>query len=238
MITIAPQKGGDTAIFDAGRLIGTVAVSHNPFHKRNAYLTLRLQRYDGDAAPEFFRALRERLACPLQVMVGSGEEDLALFLTAGGFERKRRCFETEAATANLRSSLGDTIPFKKATKGSGEYNLCCEAQYKSYAETHRAVNPLTADLPEFCRVLPEAAAFSVENGRLCHWAFLEENEIAYVGTRDMGGFSRFAGSLLADMFTKYDTVRFEADDCDGAAMALRSFFDLPATPFCDTYVSP
>lgn len=238
MISVEPQKDGNYAVSESGRLIGTVAVSHNPFHARNAYLKLGLQQYDDAAAPELFRCLRETLEAPMQVMLESGEERLALFLTAGGFKRKRRCYETEASMADLKAPLSGVFPLRWAAKGAAEYRLCCEAQYKSYVDTHESVNPLTAELTDFCRILPDTAVFHVDAGCLLHWAFVEENEIAYIGTGDIESFCRFAATLLAELLTRYGTVRFEADDCDPAAMALRAFFDLPDAPFCDTYVYP
>lgn len=238
MISLKPQNAGAYAVFESGNRIGTVTVSRNPLHKRNAYITLDLQQLDAVNAPELFRVLRERLACPLQVMVDSGEDRLAAFLAFGGFTRRRRCYITEASQTQLKSSSRSSFRLETAASGSLEYNLICEAQYRSYAKTHEAVNPLTAELSDFCRHLPETVLYRTENGRLCHWAFVEDNEIAYVGTTDMGSFICFAETLLTDLFVLHRTVLFEADDCDPAAMALRSFFDLPDTPCCDTYVYP
>ncbi len=78
--------------------------------------------------------------------------------------------------------------------------------------------------------------FHMEDGQIAHWALTEENEIAYIGTNAPEEFPQFAGTLLARMLAEHGNNFFECDDCDPAAMALPSLFDLPDAPYCDTYI--
>ncbi len=57
-----------------------------------------------------------------------------------------------------------------------------------------------------------------------------------------GGFEKarrcYEMQVSADeqMLTEFGDIFFECDDCDPAAMVLRSFFDLPNASYCDTYI--
>ncbi len=236
MISIVPQNDIVYGIFDSNRLIGSVKTSQNPYHARNIYLHLELETYDVATAADLFRRLRNLLGKPLQVMLDSCDTHQAAWLRAGGFERARRCYEMQVSAADLKCSVRTRLPLEQATQGSEAYRLCCEMLYHSYAETHEAVSPLTASLQDFCRDLPETAVFHMENGQIAHWAFIEENEMAYVGTNAPEEFPPFAETLLSKMLAEHGSIFFECDDCDPAAMALRSFFDLPDAPYCDTYI--
>ena len=69
-----------------------------------------------------------------------------------------------------------------------------------------------------------------------HCAFVEENEIAYVCTADIRAFAAFAAAVAAELFKEYETICFEADDCDEAAMALKALFASGELSETDTYV--
>ncbi len=236
MISIVPESDSEYGIFDADRFIGSVTTSQNPYHAKNIYLHIALETYDVAAAAGLFGRLRKLLGRPMQVMLESGNTNQAAWLLAGGFKRARRCYETQVSADDLKCSIGGHMLLEKATQGSEEYRLCCEMLYHSYAKTHEAVSPLTASLEEFCRDLPENAVFHMENGQITHWAFVEENEIAYVGTNVPGEFQPFAETLLSQMLAEHGNIFFKCDDCDPAAMGLRSFFALPDAPYCDTYI--
>lgn len=236
MVSIVPEGESNYRIFDSNIPIGTITTSRNPYHAKNIYLDIELEKYDMAAANDLFRRLRTMLGTSLQVMLDPCDRKQARYLIAGGFERVRRCYEMQVSANNLKFSISDHIPLNKAVQGSAEYLRCCQLLYQSYAKTHERVSPLTASLQEFCRGLPETVVFRMENGQIIHWAFVEENEIAYVGTSDPQEFQPFAGALLSQMLAAFENIFFECDDCDSAAMALRSFFDLPDAPYCDTYV--
>ena len=78
--------------------------------------------------------------------------------------------------------------------------------------------------------------YSTRGGEIKSIAFVAENEIAYVCGADEKCFAAFASSLVCTMLEKYETIYFESDDCDWAAMLLRSLFKNQEETSYDTYV--
>lgn len=68
------------------------------------------------------------------------------------------------------------------------------------------------------------------------FAFLEGNEIAYLGSADIGSFRDFAVNLVLSLFEAHRTLVFESDDCDPLAMGLRSLFKNQRDSSFDTYI--
>ena len=236
MITIEFQNDRRCEVFDSGESIGYVSVSRNSFHALNRYLELELAQYDPANAKELFTLLRLELSHPLQVMLYAHEYEKRGFLVSGGFQRKRRCYELEVGEKDLAAPIEESILLHESGRGDSLYKDCCELLYKCYADVHKAVNPLTADMESFCRVLPNRVLFYQENGEIIHFAFVEENEIAYIGTARQSDFHCFAQTLLSKMLAQYDSVSFECDDCDPAAMELRALFQTAGTNSYDTYI--
>lgn len=237
MFTLVPRDGGCFSVLDSGADIGRISTHYNPFHGQNCYLDLALARYDGAAAKELFRQLRTRLDRPLQVMLYAHELDKCAFLAAGGFQRKRRCYELAVSAADLKTPINACVPLMHAQRGSADYGTCCGLLYRYYAKTHQAVSPLTANLELFCRDLPDTAVFSSgAGGEIHHFAFVDGNEIAYTGTLRPSSFRPFAQSLLSQMFLRHEHVFFECDSSDLAAMELKELFRTPSLDSFDTYI--
>ena len=95
---------------------------------------------------------------------------------------------------------------------------------------------MTAGEAEFFARLPESALCQIENGKVLHFAFVEDGEIAYAGTVETCSFPSFAQSLLARQFRTHDTLYFECDDCDPAAMMLKAFIHTEEKGVVDTYI--
>ncbi len=239
MIQCIRQDGHRYAVYDSEEYIGYVDVSQNPYHNQHLYLTLKLTRRNPAIAAALFSTLRRELARPLQVMLYASPS-MHNFLTAGGFERRRRCYELEAHPADLAAPLHDVVPLTRLSAHTASYDACCKMLYDYYRETHRAVSPLTADEKSFRADLPGTVFCAIEDGKIVHFAFVqsgeESNEIAYVGTGKPSAFTPFAQSLMTALFRERDCVTMECDDIDPAAMALKSLFRLhEGTPY-DTYV--
>ncbi len=239
MIQVVHQGGHRYSIYDSGKDIGCIAVSRNSFHSFHLYLNLGLTRYDPQIAAELFHVLRLELGHPLQVMLYVSES-MHDFLIAGGFARRRRCYEWEAHAADLAIPLEEGAPLAKVSEGTAEYDLCCKLLYDYYSKTHLAISPLTADMESFCTDLPGIVFCNMESGKIVHFAFVEPDEggceIAYVGSVKPADFKPFAQSLTAALFRECDRITAECDDVDPAAMALKSLFRLPnGTPY-DTYI--
>lgn len=223
-------------VFLDGRDTGAIAARDNPFHGRSCYLGLRLSRYDRSFSRALFEAVGARFRRPLQVMLSSRAREQAAFLEAGGFVLRRRCYEAEVSPEQWKARPPvQCRPIPAETEEA--YHACCRLMYDYYQKTHEAVSPLTADFSSFRSALPKEALFVPgENGTLLHAAFLEGNEIAYVASAAPADFMDFAAAVAERQLERYKTVRFESDDCDPAAMALRGLFVLEDSSSWDTYI--
>ena len=239
MISIVWQGDHRYNAYRAGEDIGCITVSDNQYHNTHRYLNLGLEQYDPSIAKELFSLLRKALGQSLQIMLYSTPE-MHNFLTAGGFERKRRCYELEVASSNLAVPLTPTVQLHIAQKGSSLYNTCCDLLYAYYSATHDAVSPLTVTQEVFCTTLPETVVCCVEDCKPVHYAFVEPNEvgyeIAYVGTTDSSSFLGFAQTLVHELFQKCDSLSAECDDTDPAATQLMQLFTISCDESYDTYI--
>lgn len=241
MISIVHQGDNRYNVYRDGQDIGCIAVKANSYHDRHCYLNLGLTQYDMTTAQELFSLLRAELGKPFQFMCYSweGYHD---FLTAGGFERKRRCYELEVTADHLAKPLTAELPLYATSKGSPLYAACCELLYAHYCTTHAPVSPLTVSQEVFCDDLPETVLCHAADSNPIHCAFIEPDEtgyeIAYVATTDISAFCCFAKSLLSELFCKCSTLTAECDDTDTAAMILKSLFRTGSDDSYDTYILP
>ena len=234
-VTIAKTDGG-YEVFAGDASVGCVSVGRNPFHGQNAYLELNLRKLDPEITEDLFELLRAELACSLQVMTSSANKELVEFLHTGGFSLRRCCYEVEGSVSDLREAPAERASLRETGNGDPAYRLCCRLLYHYYQETHKAVSPLTASEAEFCAELPVRVVYKGEGERISHAAFVEDGEIAYLCTARPEKFPAFGESLLARLFREKESVFFECDDCDPAAMALRAMFRDPGEESFDTYV--
>lgn len=236
MITIELKGTGHYKVFNSNISIGSISVRCNPYHTQNYYLDLELKQYDTVNSKELFRLLRSELSRPLQVMLYSWETEKCAFLTAGGFQKRRQCYEMEVTTTDLKVPAKDSVQIIEIGRNDSAYQTCCELLYGCYIKTHEAINPLTADKKSFYSKLPNTVILQQENGEILHFAFVEENEIAYIGTSRQSNFHSFAETLFSRMLAKYNSVSFECDDCDPVAMELIAFFNPRTMDSYDTYI--
>ncbi|MGM9639980.1 MAG: hypothetical protein ACI3V3_01275 [Faecousia sp.] len=229
------QEDGRYAIYGDEQRIGIVELYDNPCHMKNCYVKLKLERLEPAISAGLFRKIHEIAKRPLQIMVRSDNGALTEFLVAGGFERRRRCYEVEARTDDYIGGSSD-VPLVHSRAGEPDYERCCRMMLDYYVETHRAVNPWTSDFEAFRRSMPVHVVFTKADDKIVSLAFIEENEIAYVCGTDKRHFANFARSLVTWVFEQYETCFFESDDCDWAAMQLRSTFNNLDETSLDTYV--
>lgn len=233
MISIVHQGDHRYNIYEDGRDIGCIAVSRNPMHDRHCHLNLGLEQYDPEIAGELFSLLGREIGMPLKVMLYTTPE-LYAFLTAGGFVRKRRCWELELSADDLAAPLRSSMPLAAVQNGSKRYDACCALLYEYYRTTHAPISPLTATLDEFRTHLPDTVLCTTE-GPL-HCAFLDQNELAYTATADPAAFPDFARALLRELFRQHDYITTECDDCDPCAMTVKSLFRIEEGMSWDTYI--
>ena len=79
---------------------------------------------------------------------------------------------------------------------------------------------MTASFEEFVEILPNEVYFVDEK----NFAFVEDNEIAYVLCEENCAGDDFLLALCNTLFCKYETIVFEADDVDPIAMRLKNKF--------------
>lgn len=239
MISIVPQSDRSYRIFRSGQDMGCITVSRNPYHNQHFRLKLELAQYDPSMAQKLFLRLRKELGHPLQVMLYS-TEGMHDFLIAGGFVRKRRCYEIQVWSSNLTAPVLPSVPLTLAKKGSPEYAACCTLLYEYYSDTHRPVSPLTAAPAAFCANLPDTVLCHMADGKPIHFAFIAREdtgcEIAYVGTTIPSDCHGFAQSLVWELFQECDFLTMECDDCDPAAMEIKSLFCPSEEDPYDTYI--
>lgn len=240
MISILEEKQDEFKVFLGDRAIGFIKTYRNNFHNRNCYLKLSLEKYEVLFSKELFELLQDKVKCSLQVMISSKENESINFLEMGGFQCKRKCYEMEVSAEKLQCTeqriMGSIEEISVCKKGMAEYNLCARFMFEYYGKMHENINPLTADFTAFLTRLPEEVFYQKDNKGILHVAFVEENEIVYVGTRNNSGFKEFAETVVRKLFKKYEELCFECDDCDEAAMALRNQFDCDVEESYNTYI--
>lgn len=234
MITLQKQDDRYCAYYGE-QYIGTIKLYNNPNHMCNCYLKLDMKCLDAAIGTGLFKEIKAIADRPLQVMVDSTDEATIAFLTAGGFVGKRRCYEVDASADEYIGGNANMQLFYTYASDM-EYEQCCSMLFDYYVETHKAVNPWTADYETFRYSMPTDVVFAKQDGEIIALAFVEGNEIAYVCGIDKRIFEDFARCLVGAMFKRYETICFECDDCDWAAMTLKSMFiDQDETSF-DTYI--
>lgn len=229
------QKDGKYAVYRDEQLMGFVELYDNPGHGKNRYVRLELELLDTEISGELFSGLRALAGRPLQAMVSSEDMELIAFLTAGGFRCRRKCYEVQAGAADYIGGKGN-MELTRCAAGEPDYDAACGMLFQYYLATHEAVNPWTAGYTAFSAELPADVICGKADGRMVSLAFVEGNEIAYVCGADRQHFADFARSLASVMLEKYETVFFESDDCDWAAMTLKALFTNQDESSLDTYV--
>ncbi len=234
-MTITRISENEYSIFYNSKSIGTVALSHNPYHKMNCYVKLKLNCFDLRLSKELFAQLKDIVGFSLQVMADSDDVVLTTFLTAGGCVCKRKCYVSEVGIEDYIGKIENTQP-RRTTTGEVEYEQACRQMYKHYVAIHETINPWTSDYEAFCNNLPKTVLYAESASEITACAFVEDNEIAYICGNDNSRFKEFARCLVTFMLSQYETVCFESDDCDWSAMTLRSLFQNPDKSSYDTYV--
>ena len=212
-----------------------IKVKINPLHNANYYLDVNFEGINVENAKEVFEEFAKDLDKPLQIMLSSKETEKIAILKAAGFICKRKCYEVEAKSQDYIGGNGEgKVQWSRV--GEGVYEQCCERMLERYISTHSAINPWSGSKEDFCAELPECVAYSCMDEKPTSLAFVEEEEIAYVCGENLQEFRAFAKVLIAEMFDKYDSITFEADDCDEFVMELKSMFANQDEESFDTYI--
>ena len=236
MIKIEQVNENRYSISQGEHKLGIIQTYSNLFHNQNCYLKLELHNFDLKIAKELFTELMQKILQPMQIMIASDESRVIAFLEKGGFVCKRKCYDVEM---RIEDYIGDNFAsntIQWCENNSVEYKKVCELMYVYYAQTHENISPLTVDFQTFLTMLPTKAIYEQIENEIIHAAFIEENEIAYVCTKDKVGFVPFMNAAVRQLFTEYESITFECDDCDWATMELLSLFDVEVNESYNTYI--
>ena len=215
--------------------VSTIHWSINPYHNRNYYLDIDFALLDFAEAKEMFKEIACELKKPLQVMLSSEEKKKIAFLESAGFVCKRKCYEVEAEQQDyIGLNREREIPYAYA--GQDIYKQCCELMLDRYCLLHKDINPWTGSREEFFEELPDCVAYTCIGGEVSCFAFIEDEEIAYVYGRNISEFRWFAPNLVTELFKKYEEITFESDDCDEMAMELKQLFTNQSEESYNTYI--
>lgn len=212
-----------------------IKVKTNPLHSANYYLDIDFTGFDVADAKMKIEEIAQNLDKPLQIMISSEEVEKTEILKATGFICKRKCYEVEAKKQDyIDNYVEGELVYSFA--GDAMFEKCRELMLNRYILTHKNVNPWTGTKEEFFSELPESVAYFCIDGKIAGFAFVEDDEIAYVCGEDMQAFRIFAQMLVTELFQKYDVITFEADDCDEIAMELKNMFINQSEESFDTYI--
>ncbi|MDE5856085.1 MAG: hypothetical protein K2H06_03460, partial [Anaeroplasmataceae bacterium] len=125
---------------------------------------------------------------------------------------------------------------EKITYLDSDYKLCVENLYNKYKENHEAISPLTATVEEFSKDLPKEVLIQKDKGKLNHFAFIEENEIAYIGSFNNSQMEEFLFLVIETLFKTYDTIEFEVDHNDKEMNLLKDCFYPQKCISYDTFI--
>lgn len=223
-------------IENSGEQLAKVETYRNTYHKNHCYIKFDLEDTAVISEANLFQKIADEEKSPLQVMISSLETQKTTFLTSQGFKKARISHEMEVKKQDLLKGLssGESKIFK-AIRGQNDYRECCELLFNHYKETHQAINPLSATFEDFTKILP-AEVYYVKNNSIQHVAFVSDNLIAYVCSKDESTFENFVLAVVNKLFEENQSIEFEADDVDWAAMTLKNLFLTDSTESFDTWI--
>src|SRR5699024_5575086 len=176
-----------------GEQLAKIKTYRNPYHLSNCYVDFDSDNITGIGETNIFQIIADQEKRPLQAMLSSLDTQKAIFLASQGFKKVRICHEMEVKKKDLISALPSQLSkISKANRGQGEYKNCCELLFKYYKDTHESINPLTSTFDVFIKDMPTEVFYARGNDGIQHVAFVEDNEIAYVSSKDEITFDSFA----------------------------------------------
>lgn len=216
--------------------IGKVLLYKNKYHLTNIYIKLKLKFYDCNVSKAIFSELENKIVNPMQIIISKEDEKLTEFVQTGGFVCKRKCCIVQASIDNFLASKNKNVSLLFCRKGDLLYKKLAKKMFEYYCKTHSEINPWTSNFSKFYKLLPKTIAYWNDSGQVQNFAFIENNEIAYIYGIDKCQFSMFAENLIAYFFDKYDKVEFESDDCDCCSQWLKDLFYGAKQFEYDTYI--
>lgn len=220
-------------IFNESSEIIGISCYKNKFHSRNVYLDLNTNNFDNEAIKQGFEFLKNEYEVPLQVILNSKDLDKIKALEIAGFHLSRTTYEMNIERAQVQKYL--------SLRGSSEDLVMSKANekfinllYEDYSAKHESVNPLTASIEEFGDSIPEDIVYSKSAPK--NFAFVEDNEIAYIHIENGERGLNFFNNLLVKLMEDFDSIIMEVDDTDKDAMRCKNLINIEAEEVYLTYL--
>lgn len=224
------------SVSENGNIIGCFISYGNEYHANHTYIYPQLYFIDSIDYLETFKAIQKYFGKPLQVMIESTNESIISLLIEAGFTCKRKCYDREFKKQDLIDRTISRINIELIDDQNHLYTQAVDLAFLHYVDTHKDVNPFTADLQTFKDLLPQKVYCQLTNGMITNNVFVENNELCYVGSKNLSMFEDFCHSVLNKMFEKHETIMFESDTTDLIAMKFKSCFNDDRTDSYDTYI--
>ncbi len=210
-------------VYDDLKKIGSIKYKFNKFHTNNVYLQLHLNSFSFDGG-QLFNILATHFNKNLQINEYSNEKELINFIKANGFVLKRKCYECSYTEKELKDRTESKQYLNLVHKNDSIYQEALQLLYEKYKRDHESINPLTCSFKEFSLNIPSHATVQLIDNCVVNYAFIDKNEIAYIGSNKIETLRLFSNQVIKTIFKKYPIVEFEADDCDLEAMTLKDMF--------------
>lgn len=205
----------------------------NAFHNRNVYIDFEYDDLKDENTDPFLEIYNSN-GVPLQFMVDSSDTLKRDIAKTWGFKKMRSCYSLEVTKDDLISHENRTIKICEANLEDEIYENLSKIYFDYYRSSHEAINPVSASFNEFKEILPDKIYFNQDDGM--SFAFIENNEIAYVYSDNLELAEDFFYTVVEKMFCEYDTIFFEADDVDECAMRLKNIFSSGVKDVFETWI--
>lgn len=191
-----------------------------------------ITKYNMKEVKTLLQFIIDNESTPLQILVQDTNYNKVSLLETLHFIKCRITKEVEVGLCDLKGRLSQFNINKDKDKDTNKdiilfyadknrdvnnYNECLELLYNYYSYTHKNINPLTISIAEFKESIPSEVYYYKENGKVIWASFIEENEVAYIASDfnlniDITLREQLINELLLILFSKYNTITFEADN--------------------------
>lgn len=218
------------------RFQGCFIAYDNRFHKNNKYIYPKTNIIGEVNIKDVFKSIRKYFNRPLQIMISSNQTEVISNIINAGFKLKRKTYECKFEQKDIKINIAERVSVKLINTNDELYEEVVQKVYDHYTETHKNISSLTVNLDEFRSVLPKEVYVNVINDKLLNYAFVETNELCYMGSEDINTFDSFAYTIIKKMFKINKKINFEIDDTDDVAMRFKNLFSKKSEISFDTYI--
>lgn len=254
------QRGILIGLFDKEKIIGAGCLYTNYFHPYRDYINVYINEdYRNKGLGRILlKALKEKSDKKrFQVMCSSEKKELIHFLIKEGFvlARKSYSFDLKKESQNMFLSKETSGEFNNMQiKSLIKLNAAEKENFKNifyfnYADTHKNINPLNADISikEFSKELltdcdEEKSSCLVFNNEVMAYMIVYMEgfpEIGYIGgetIKEISSYLNYFQTLIKKLLISYDKIYLEIDDTDYYAFPLIKALKINCKESYNTYI--